>query len=146
MINYSYLYARPGYQAENTCRISHGPQFVISFLSGVIWLRTLWDYPVLAEKVSALLYFTFIQEKKSHRDQSSRYIKTFCKQRTKKKYTWMRKKSVATLFLNFSLQVLHTSEPWSARLQYCQCYHVMYMDPNVGEMLFLVPHIFNPQD
>lgn len=57
----------------------------------------------------------------------------------------MRKKPVGT-FSYLSLQILHTPDhAGSARLyfQYCR---VMYLDPNVGEMLFLVPHICNPLD
>lgn len=127
MINYSYSCAPPGSEAEYMCRISHGLQFSAAFYQvSFDWVRALWDYSVLSEKLQPCSTLnSYKKKKKSHRNQNSRYIKTLCEQRTEKKYTWMRKNSVGTLFLYLSLQILHIPEPcWKceARLSVLSCH------------------------
>lgn len=128
MINYSYLCALPGSQAENMCRISHGLQFV-SFLSGVIWLRTLGDYSVLAENLQpwSTLHSYKKKKKKATEIRVPGILKLSAIKEPRKNILESEKKSVRILFLYLSLQILHTPEPCCK----CNCI-VMYMDTNVG--------------
>lgn len=147
MINYSYLYASPRSQVVYLCRTSHGLQFSSSCFSCAFWVgRNLVRLFCISRKSFSPALFYIHTRKEKHRNQNLRYIKTFCEQRKNMKYPWRRKNWVGSLFLYFSLQILHTREPAGSARRCCQCCHAQKAEPNVGETPFLIPHVCNPLD
>lgn len=138
MINYSYLYAPPRSQVVYLCRPS---VFQQPFFSCALWLgRNLVKLFCISRKSfrPALFYIHTLKKPTEIR------ISGILKLSVSKEPIWNileGEKNQWELYFYTTLQILHTPEPAGSARQYCQCCHVRYVDPNVGETLFLVPHI-----